>query len=244
MTIELTPPLKTMPDANQESKTGHFSREANQPILSVKRKLWRKDDDHAALADAAFVKTREDILRRDNHTCKHCAFKASKYQEIHHLDDNHQNNNTANLVTVCTLCHQVYHVGMCAMRNGGFIAVLPELTQTEINNIARALFVSELIANDDIKDRLKSLYAIFQFRGTDTLKTLFGIDISSPFTFAEVLSNCPDEMYARRQDLFGSLRLVPTKEAFHPGQLEYYATNNRPLFLPDDWSAKTRQLLM
>lgn len=223
---------------------GHLNRAANQPVLAVKRKLWRKDDDHADIADASFNPLRTEVLQRDNYTCRFCGFKAAKYQEVHHLDDNHQNNVKENLLTVCNLCHQVHHLGMCAMRNGGFIAAIPELTQTEINNLVRAIYVTDLIADPEIRNKLKSLYAIFQFRGSDTLKTLFGLDISTPFTLAEVLSNCPDDMYAKRAETFAPLRLVGTKESFHSGQLEYYAANSRALFLPEDWSAKARQLLM
>ncbi|KGT54018.1 type IV secretion protein DotN [Xanthomonas citri pv. fuscans] len=222
----------------------HLSRHANQPLLGVKRKLWRKDDEHADVADSAFAAIRTEVLRRDHHTCVFCGFSAAKYQEVHHKDDDHTNNAYDNLITVCNVCHQVHHLGMCAMRNGGFIAAVPELTQTEINNIVRAIFVTDLIGDSDIKDKLKGLYAIFQSRGQDLLKGIFGIDISSPFTLAEVLSNCPDEMFTKRGELLAPLRLVPTREAFNAGQLEYYAANSRAIFLPENWSGMARQLVM
>jgi len=223
---------------------GHLNRAANQPVFGVKRKLWRKDDEHAYIADAEFTSVRTNVLQRDNYTCRFCGFKAAKYQEVHHLDDNHQNNDLQNLVTVCNLCHQVHHLGMCAMRNGGFIAVIPELTQTEVNNLVRAIHVAEYVADAAVRDKLKSLFAIFQFRGFDTLKELYGVDISNPYTLAEALSTCTDDIYAKRAELFAPLRLVASKEAFHAGQLEYYATNNRALFIPQSWPPLTRQLLM
>jgi len=223
---------------------GHLNRAANQPVFGVKRKLWRKDDEHADIADAKFTQVRAEVLQRDNYTCRFCGFKSAKYQEVHHLDDNHQNNIQDNLLTVCNLCHQVHHLGMCAMRNGGFIAAIPELTQTEINNIVRAIHVTEHIADETVRGKLKSLFSIFQFRGFDTLKTLYGIDISTPYALAEILSTCHDDIYVRRADLFAPLRLIATKEAFHAGQIEYYATNNHALFLPKSWPSMTRQLLM
>ncbi len=223
---------------------GHLNRAANQPVFGVKRTVWRKDDEHADVADAGFTTVRTEVLQRDNYTCRFCGFKAGKYQEVHHIDDNHKNNDPQNLLTVCNLCHQVHHLGMCAMRNGGFIAAIPELTQTEVNNLVRAIHVAEYVADAAVRDKLKSLFAIFQFRGCDTLKALYGVDISNPYALAETLSTCPDDIYAKRAELFAPLRLVASKEAFHAGQLEYYAANNRALFLPESWPPKTRQLLM
>lgn len=223
---------------------GRLNRAANQPIFGVKRKLWRKDDDHAYVADAGFIPVRAEVLQRDGYTCRFCGFKASKYQEVHHLDDNHQNNDPQNLLTICNLCHQVHHLGMCAMRNSGFVAAIPELTQTEINNIVRAIHVSTLIANATVRDRLKSLFAIFQFRGIDTLKSLYGLDISNPYILAQTLSSCSDEIYAKRAALFAPLRLVATKEAFHAGQLEFYAADLRSVFNCNNWPDLTHKLFM
>ena len=222
----------------------HFNRKDNQPILGVKRKLWRKDDEHADIADAAFNPVRTEVLQRDNYTCQFCGFKAAKYQEVHHIDDDHNNNSPNNLITVCNLCHQVHHLGMCAMRSGGFIAAIPELTQTEINNLIRAIHVSEFIDDKVARDKLVGLFSIFQYRGFDTLKRLYGVDISNPFTLAETLSTCPEEIYTNRSDIFSPLRVIASKEAFHAGQLEYYGANNRALFLPENWPPLTRQLLI
>lgn len=222
---------------------GHLNRSANQPILGVKRKLWRKDDEHADASDLEFLEKRKSVFSRDNYTCRFCTFKASKFQEVHHLDDDHSNNEMSNLITVCNLCHQVFHLGMCAMRGSGFIAAIPELTQTEINNIARAIFVSEFSGTNQLNNKLKSLYALFQFRGVDTLKNLYGVDISTPYALAEVLSTCPDEVYENRGKIFSLLRVVPTKEAFSHGQIEFYAANQKNNFDPKAWSAMLPQLI-
>lgn len=212
-----------------------------QPLPGVKRQMWRKDDDHAHLADQAFAPVRENVLRRDAYTCRFCTFKAAKYQEVHHFDDNHANNDPSNLLTVCNLCHQVHHLGMCGMRNAGFIAAIPELTQVEVNHIARAYFVSMMVGDQNAKDRLTGLYALFRARA-DLLKSAFNLDISSPLLFAEILSVCDDKLYAERSKSIETLRIVPTKEAFNAGQLEYYAANLRPQFLSENWGAFARQL--
>lgn len=221
-----------------------FNRLDNQPILGVKRKYWRKDDDHAEIADVGFSNVRTDVLQRDNYTCRFCGFRAAKYQEVHHQDDDHHNNDRENLLTICTLCHQCHHLGMCGMRNGGFLAPIPELTQVEVNHIVRAIHVTDLIATSNDRDKLKSLFASFRFRGDDYVKRLFGGEISM-LEFASLLSDprfLTDDMYEKRSEVLSPLRLVASKDAFHSGQLEYYAANNRSLFLPDNWTPLTRQL--
>lgn len=213
-----------------------------QPVPGVKRKLWRKDDDHAAVSDASFASVRENVMKRDNHTCRFCGFKAAKYQEVHHVDDDHSNNDPSNLLTICNLCHQVHHLGMCGMRNGGFFASIPELTQSEVNHIVRAYFVTQMMqTNQNTKDRLTGLYAIFRSR-SDMLKEAFKLDISSPLLFAEILSTCDDQMYSARAKIMESLRLVPTQEAFNVDQLKYYAVNMAQKFNPTSWPALSSQL--
>ncbi|MDB6009975.1 MAG: type secretion protein DotN [Gammaproteobacteria bacterium] len=217
------------------------ARRASQPVLGVKRRLWRKDDDHAFLADKAFAPVRDQVLKRDNHSCRFCGFRSPKFQEVHHWDDDHTNNEVGNLMTVCNLCHQVHHLGMCGMRGAGFIAALPELTQTEVNHIARAHFVALVLVDTNTKDRLIGLYALLRARA-DMLKSAFHLDIASPLLFAEILSGCDERMYAARATFLESLRLVATEAAFQAGQVDYYAINHRTQFAPEHWSALAAQL--
>lgn len=214
-----------------------------QPVIGVKRKIWRRDDEHAALADAAFEPKRKAILARDNYTCRFCGFRASKYQEIHHLDDDHTNQNDDNLATVCTLCHQVHHLGMFSMRNAGFLAALPEFTQTEVNHFCRIIHVTSAFAETAVAERLQSLFALFTSRGMDTLKRPFDCDISDPYLLTQILSGGDDALYESRDKSLADLRLVSTKSAFHAGQLEFYAQHCRDQFLPGRWAGLARQML-
>jgi len=213
-----------------------------QPIIGVKRKTWRRDDEHVALADAAFEPMRKTILTRDNHTCRFCGFRASKFQEIHHIDDDHTNNVEDNLVTVCTLCHQVHHLGMFAMRNAGFLAALPEFTQAEVNHFCRIIHVTSSFAEPPVAERLQSLFALFASRGMDTLKRPFDCDMSDPYFLTQILSSGDDSLYAHRNKSLADLRLVSTKNTFHAGQLEFYAQHCRDQFLPSTWPRLARQM--
>ncbi|MDR2208075.1 MAG: type IVB secretion system protein IcmJDotN [Azoarcus sp.] len=221
-------------------------RKGNQPVLGVKRGLWRQDDEHALDTGIVFGKIRADIFARDNHTCRFCGWRSPKYQECHHVDNDHHNNEPGNMITACTLCHQVHHLGMCAMRGGGFLAVLPELTQVEVNNIARMIHLVQFASDKvdkGVVDKLQGLYGLFRQRGPDTLKLLFpGLDTSDPFYLAKVLSECDESLHARRDESLASIRLVPTRDAFHPGQLDFYARTDMRDWAPPQWQALTRQL--
>ena len=234
MTANTQPPIGTA-DAARPARLG------NQPRFAVKRPLWRKDDEHGHLDSTAFTATRESVFKRDNYACRYCGFKATKHQEIHHVDGDHHNHEATNLLTVCNLCHQVHHLGMSGARNAGVIAALPELTQVEVNHIARACFVAQRLGERDTGDRLTGLYALLQAR-SDGLKSAFNHDISSPLLLAELLASWDDERYAARDGALAALRLVPTEAAFCAGQLDYYAQNLKKPFSPDNWSALARQL--
>jgi intracellular multiplication protein IcmJ len=237
-------PLPKSSDAITPSLSlGFTNRWACQPIVGVKRQKWRMDDEHAALmAEESFLPVRDAVLKRDNFTCRFCAFKGSKYQEIHHVDGNHQNNDLSNLLTCCNLCRQVFHIGLCGQNGAGFFALLPELTQSEVNHISRTYFVNQLIGEQHTKDKLTGLYALFRARA-DNLKNAFGLDLSTPTFFAQVLSVIDETAFSERAEIMESLRLVPTKEAFKAGQLDYYAVNTRPQFAGEDWPALARQLM-
>jgi intracellular multiplication protein IcmJ len=132
------------------------------------------------------------------------------------------------------------------MRAGGFLAVLPELTQVEVNNIVRIIHIVQFAPDKVDKlvtDKLRGLYGLFRHRGPDTLKLLHpGLDASDPFCLARLLSECHESIYAQRAETLSSIRLVATREAFHPGQLDFYARTSIREWAPTQWATLTRQL--
>jgi len=225
---------------------GYVNRIANQPIFNVRRPLWRSDDDQSVLMSESHAKLRQEILQRDNYTCRYCGFKSARYQELHQLDNNPENCTKENLVTACNLCRQVFHLGACAMKGSGFLTVVPELTQTEVNHIARAIYVNELMGISENNDKLESLMAIFRYRGSDTLKQVFEGEVLTVLTLAETLASkslLTDQEFENRAVTFSAFRLFPTKNAFEIGQLEYYAANNKNLFTIGSWASLAEQYL-
>ncbi|HLN19253.1 MAG TPA: hypothetical protein VK255_03745 [Patescibacteria group bacterium] len=56
------------------------------------------------------------IYKRDGYKCVLCNISLSEHKKqfikglhIHHKDGNHRNNDTANLITLCIVCHGIIH---------------------------------------------------------------------------------------------------------------------------------------
>jgi hypothetical protein len=76
---------------------------------------------------------REKILKRDNFVCQYCGFKADKWQIVHHIDGNPNNNQEANLMVVCQMCNLVEHAGMgCILQGIVDLYKKSEFTQNEV----------------------------------------------------------------------------------------------------------------
>ena len=62
---------------------------------------------------------KQRIKERDNYTCQRCGEK-NKRLDIHHIDENKNNNNQENLITFCISCHQKIHteIKLIQMKGG------------------------------------------------------------------------------------------------------------------------------
>jgi len=58
------------------------------------------------------------ILGRDDYTCQYCGFKCDKWQIVHHIDGNPNNNSKKNLMVVCQMCNLIEHAGMGCVIQG------------------------------------------------------------------------------------------------------------------------------
>lgn len=58
------------------------------------------------------------ILERDDYTCQYCGFKCDKWQIVHHIDGNPNNNRHSNLMVVCQMCNLIEHAGMGCILQG------------------------------------------------------------------------------------------------------------------------------
>lgn len=199
-------------------------------VMSAKRATWRMHD-HAGEADVDFADARRETLALADRRCHFCGLRAEKWQEVHHLDDDHTNQSQSNLVCACPLCHQVFHLGLAGMHDGGMLIYAPEFSQVDLNALTVAIWLavasgSEYAAEaqrvyEDLRNRNFYVTSIFREWAYDAK-----IEIHEPFSFtpdllANALIELPEDVYQQRAELLAGLRLLPKDERYKD-RIEYW----------------------
>jgi len=189
-------------------------------LLGVKRSRFREDDPRRGKADAEFSAKRPGVLAMHNYACAACRYesKQSGHMDVHHLDDDHHNNDEKNLAPACHTCHPYQHVGELVRRAdvGGeglgkatLIAAIPEISASDLNLLQRAIGVALLdekeapVARKMIERLAERPYWV---------KAEFGT--YKPGDFAAAMSDkvLSDAEYAARPDAIFDLRLLFNEE--------------------------------
>lgn len=208
--------------------------------LSVKRGLFRSDDPTSDEANTEFKKIRKKILERDNYTCRYCGFRSDKYQEVHHLDDNHSNNSESNLITTCSLCHACFHIGLAGIKKRGVLIHIPSsenITQAKLNQLIRALWIGERGGNKNIA--IASISAISRLNKR-TVEARRVIGTSDPTILGDFLLNLSEDKYKGRQDVIKGIYLLPLRESFEK-QIAYWSQKDFSGIPPSSWADISRQ---
>lgn len=205
-------------------------------ILSANKKAWKMSSTHGTEFDKDFQKKHKaawtTVWKRDNNRCYYCGFQSTKHQEIHHLNDDHDDNSLDNLVTVCPLCHQNFHLDIVSNTNGGKIIWLPEFSQQELNYLCRAIFIAiEEAEMAEAEDRevvgfakiAKMLETSLSERSL-IVEQHFQSGSSDPSIFANALINMTEEQYEKRGQTLQSFKLLHLKTRF-PVQTKYWKNN-------------------
>lgn len=94
----------------------------------------------------------KDLIQRSRSQalcrCYFCDFPfgsaVQQEAELHHLNGDHSDNNAANVVLTCTLCHDAWHLDLLGRRYGekgvGQLVFLPEISQIDLNKLLAAAF--------------------------------------------------------------------------------------------------------
>ena len=126
---------------------------------------------------------RQSVLKRDDHTCRYCGFRAEKYQEINYVGKADGGTASASgaddFATACTFCYQCFHLEGIDRMQSGAVVWLPEIGQAALHHIMRAIYVariSHVPIADAARDALETLLARKQEAkarlGTDSAKIL------------------------------------------------------------------------
>ena len=147
-----------------------------------------------------------EILKRDDYTCHYCQFRAEKYQHIHYFDGNSKNEANSNLVTTCIFCNQCFNLDDVASMGSGVLIWLPEISQTDLNNLARAIYIAR-ISQGVMADTAKAMLEVIMVRREEA-KQRIGTD--DPYVLATVLGDLlSKQVYDRRHDKLDGVRLFP-----------------------------------
>jgi hypothetical protein len=139
----------------------------------------RRNRDSGTLEDMkdAFKDVREAVTARDGNTCLACGIvsvRGGPGLDVHHRDGDHGNNDPANLVTLCPLCHATQHFWFLAnespLRGRFQVIYLPRLTQEELNRLAWTMAVAYgkcregIKAKGDLKGEEEAVNALTLFQ--------------------------------------------------------------------------------
>lgn len=185
------------------------------PLLpAIKRKLTRSKDAKADVADAALKAKRPGVLARYKTTCAACRYVAKdpKHLDVHHVDDDHQNNDDANLAAACHTCHPYQHIGEVSRRPEAFaesmgrktlLAWIPEVSAADMNLLQRA--IGAALQDEEAKDEAQQILEILLDRSEAT-KEMYGTWHAADF--AAAMAQLTHEQYAARADALDGLRLM------------------------------------
>ena len=60
---------------------------------------------------------RQEVLQRDNYTCRFCGVRSAKFMVCDHIDGNPSHNDLANLGINCPMCDSTRHCGLAGIHN-------------------------------------------------------------------------------------------------------------------------------
>ena len=172
------------------------------------------------------------VLERDEHLCQFCGLPAGGWQDVFHVNDDHDDWAESNLAAACPICHASQHIGDTTADQQSRVIWLPELTQSEINVIIRSVHLMlhaggipptletrPIVGHDDLVCAWRAYRALD--RQADVAASI--VDTHSPRELASALRALSADEYARRHDLVGGLRLLHRGRSLRRGRDTYPA---------------------
>ncbi len=148
-------------------------------------------------------------MGRDGFACRCCGFKSEKYQRVISLDPSSSAALDADeLITVCTFCERCFSLDQAGLTGTGRLIWLPELSQAELNHVARALYIARA-SNDDeeFSDAASRTLEVLMARRAEAKKRL-GTD--DPLLLATAFHEAVDDVtYNARGEKMEGIRLFP-----------------------------------
>jgi intracellular multiplication protein IcmJ len=206
-------------------------------LLSVKRKAFRADSPNPSAADKVYIAARKKTLERDQYVCRFCGFRNAK-NEVHHANDDHEDHSSSNLQTACVLCHMSFHVAFAGIQGRGKIICLPgvNISQADLNQIVRQLWIAESIGTGDLKNTATQLLARLEKCEIHAVSVL---GTANAAMLGDHLASLSDVAYSKRGDALESVYLLPLKSAYS-SYVKIWCEESRNN-MPTDWSEAAKK---
>ena len=210
-------------------------RQSDEPLLlGVKRKPWRiKGDPATEEADRRFRAAKKALKETGGRkACLFCKWPGKL--EVHHLNDDHDDNRPENLASICSLCHQCFHVGLAGAQGRGIIIWAPEWTQTQVNIMGRVIIT--MIHGEpwsDYRIEAESIYYDLVNR-SEAVRKMLGHEWMDPSWLGNLMLNMSNADYARRREILWPLRLMPSADGFQK-QIDEWTEIMSGMLTPEVW---------
>jgi len=193
-----------MPQPEPSLAANFATRRFTDIVFSVKRQVWRKNDEHMEAADTEYKAKRDSRLAKGQFQCVFCGFR-SKHTEIHHSNDNHADNRDENLVIADPLCHGTQHIGQVGSKRHGIFIHVEALPQAELNHLQRTIAVVLETGTDSEKAEASALLQHLASRGELVVREWGS---ANPSDFANALLRLDSAGFEKRQSAFAGLGLL------------------------------------
>jgi intracellular multiplication protein IcmJ len=194
-------------------------------VPSVHPSAWAVEPDEVGREDIANL-----VFDRDGHACRFCGHHAVGWQDVFHLDGDHDNWNAENLATACTLCHAAQHLGRATVDQELMLIWLPDVSQAALNAIVRrihltlhahgeAAHMSEAPRSRD--PRVYAALRVYHGLVAEAQTVERRIHTRSPCELGATLLNMSSEERERLANALGGIRLLHRGRYFRGGRDVY-----------------------
>lgn len=210
------------------------SRKKVNMTPGVHRTGWSLDIAHGSEFDQSdeVASIYRRIVKRDKYTCQGCNLRSKRYMEIHPRDGNHRDYSAKNAITLCPLCHQVFHLASASFSSGAELMWLPEVSQEAVNILSVSMFVVLRHQKHPMKEVALSIQAAMANR-VSLFRSRFGTQ--DPGALAQMLIRMPEGEYQKRAEKISAVKLMPKAERFKPA-IRYWDKNVYAKFGKSGWS--------
>ena len=191
-------------------------------VPSAHPSAWIFEPDEAGHEEAIRA-----AIARDRHTCRFCGHVATAWQEVFHLDGDHDNWAVDNLVTACTLCHGGQHLGRPTVEQEQVLIWLPDMSQAALNCVVRHIHLTlhahgepahrgepPRSEHPDVHAALRAYHAL----EAEALTLERRIHTCSPRELGAALLDLSPYARTRQDQLLGGIRLLHRGRRFRDGR--------------------------